>query len=77
VIDQLRDEELRERLVDREVGVDGEHAESAGGVVAAVLELQWKIVEVIDAAAAVVQEGANIISEPQAAEDVFVSLTGG
>src|SRR5882757_6702424 len=77
LVDHLADEELRQRLVDGEVGVDGEHAEGPGGVVAAVLQLQRKIVEVVDAASAVTQKRANIIREPEAAEDIFEGLAGG
>ena len=49
VVDQLADEELRQWLVDGVIGLDGEHAEGSGRVVAAVLHLQRKVVEVIDA----------------------------
>src|SRR5258707_472932 len=77
VIDQLADEELRQRLVDGVVGMDAEHAEGTCGVVAAALPLQREIVEVVDTAAAIAEERADVVGKPKSAEYVFEGLAGG
>src|SRR5690349_7692157 len=74
VVDELRNEELRERLVDGVVGMNGKHPEGSGGVVASMLELQRKVVEIVNAAAAITEERTDVIREPEATEDVFVGF---
>ena len=56
LIDQLAREELRQGLLDGVVGMNGKHAERSSRVIAAVFQLQRKIVEVVDAAAAIAKK---------------------
>ena len=75
-IDELRNEELRQRLLDVVLAVDTEQPKCPGRVVASVFDRQWQIVKEVQSITAASEERADIIGEPKATKNVHVGLTG-
>src|SRR5579864_718281 len=75
-VDHLRREELRERLLNLIVLVDCEQIEAARRIVAAVLHLQWQIMEEVQTLSAAIQERADIIREPYRRKDIQRRFAG-
>src|SRR5262249_47552410 len=71
---QLAGEELREWFVDCVVFADAEHSKRAHGFVAAGMNPQRKIVEVIERASAGVEKRSYVICQPELSENIHRGL---
>src|SRR5580704_15348537 len=76
-IDQLRGEELRQRLLNIVVSIDGEHPKRSWRIVAAVLHHQRQIVKEINCVTAGVQKRTDVVGEPEAGKNVHVRFARG
>src|SRR6266576_1778316 len=75
-IDQLAGKELRSRLLDLEILVDGKHAKRSHRFVASGMNSHWQIMKIVNRLATRAQKRTHVIRQPESTEDVHERLAG-
>src|SRR5271165_2765004 len=75
-IDQLRYKELRKRLLNSIISINGKHPKRSRRGVASRFHLQRQVMEKINSLYSRVQERADVVGQPDSGENVLIGFAG-